>query len=225
LRFPEELSRGLIVSCQAAKGDPLDDTATLSRIAECALRGGADGLRAAGVENIRAFRALTEKPIVGIKKRYQGSEVFITPDFASARSVAEAGASIIAVDCTDRACAFREPWTGIVRRIHAELDLPVMADISTVEEGMRAIEAGVDAVATTLAGYTPASAGLNGIAWELLSAMVDESPVPAILEGRIAGPEDYRKALDLGAYAVVVGAAITQPQAITARFAAVSGRR
>jgi N-acylglucosamine-6-phosphate 2-epimerase len=218
--FPEQLRNGLIVSCQAADGDPLDDTGTLSRIAASVLRGGACGLRAEGVLHTRAFRSLTDKPIIAMKKHYAGNQVFITPDFASARAVAEAGASILAVDCTGREAVFREPWQSIVRRVHEELGLPVMADISTEEEAMLAIDGGVDAVATTLAGYTPSSLALVGIAWDLLAALVEKSSVPVILEGRVESPEDARRALDLGAYAVVVGAAITKPQNITARFAA-----
>jgi N-acylglucosamine-6-phosphate 2-epimerase len=216
------LRNGLIVSCQAAKGDPLDDTATLSRIAASVLRGGARGLRGEGVDNIRAFRSLTENPIIGLSKRYHENQVFITPDFAAARSLAEAGASIIAVDCTDRDAPFREPWPVLVRRIRGQLALPVLADIATIAEARQAIAAGVDAVATTLAGYTPASAGLVGAAWDLLTNLVRESPVPVVLEGRVETPADFRRALDLGAYAVVVGTAITRPENITARFAAVS---
>ncbi len=188
------------------------------------LRGGARGLRGEGVDNIRAFRSLTENPIIGLSKRYHKNQVFITSDFAAARSLAEAGASIIAVDCTDRDAPFREPWPVLVRRIRGQLALPVLADIATVAEARQAIAAGVDAVATTLAGYTPASAGLVGAAWDLLTNLVRESPVPVILEGRVETPADFRRGLELGAYAVVVGTAITRPENITARFAAVSPR-
>jgi N-acylglucosamine-6-phosphate 2-epimerase len=225
LPFPEELRNGLIVSCQAAKGDPLDDTAALSRIAACVLRGGAHGLRAEGAERIRAFRELTDKPIIGIGKRYHHDQVFITPDFATAQAVAAAGASIIAVDCTDREAPFREPWPVLVRRIRGQLDLPVLADIATAAEAWQAIAAGADAVATTLAGYTPASGSLVGVAWDLLATLVRDSPVPVVLEGRVETPADFRRALDIGAYAVVVGTAITRPEKITARFAAVSPHR
>ena len=218
--FPEELRNGLIVSCQAAKGDPLDDTPALTRIAATVLQGGAGGLRAEGVEHVRAFRSLTSKPIIGISKRYHLDQVFITPDFASAFAVAEAGASIIAVDCTDRDAPFREPWQELVRRIRSELNRPVLADIATIAQARRAIDAGADAVATTLAGYTPDSVGLVGPAWDLLANLVAQSPAPVILEGRVETPADFRQALGLGAYAVVVGAAITQPAKITARFTA-----
>ncbi len=214
----------MIVSCQATKGDPLDDAAALSRIAAAVLRGGASGLRGEGVEHLRAFRNLTEKPIIGLSKRYHGGQVFITPDFAAARSLAEAGASIIAVDCTEREAPFREPWPVLVRRVRGQLGLPVLADIATVKEAIQAIAAGADAVATTLAGYTPATSGLIGAAWDLLTTLVRESPVPVILEGRVETPADFRRALDLGAYAVVVGTAITRPESITAKFVAASSR-
>jgi N-acylglucosamine-6-phosphate 2-epimerase len=44
-----------------------------------------------------------------------------------------------------------------------------------------------------------------------------------VAEGRIATPEQARAALDAGAWAVVVGGAITRPQLITARFVAALG--
>lgn len=220
LKFPEELYKGLIVSCQADKGDPLDDTSALGRIAACALRGGARGLRAEGAEHVRAFRGLTSRPIIGMKKQFFEERVFITPRFEDAESVAVAGASIIAVDCTGRVAGFREPSGEIVRRIRDELKLPVMADIATFDEGIRAIDAGADAVATTLAGYTPESSELTGAAWELLDRLIARSSVPVVLEGRVNTPEDFRRALDAGAYAVVVGAAITRPQVLTERFIA-----
>jgi N-acylglucosamine-6-phosphate 2-epimerase len=48
-----------------------------------------------------------------------------------------------------------------------------------------------------------------------LAASVD---VPVIAEGRINTPEQAVHALELGAFAVVVGSAITRPQVITRKF-------
>ena len=42
--------------------------------------------------------------------------------------------------------------------------------------------------------------------------------MPVIAEGRIATPADAQLAMQLGAYAVVVGAAITRPEDLTRRF-------
>lgn len=44
--------------------------------------------------------------------------------------------------------------------------------------------------------------------------------IPVIAEGRMNEPAQVQQALELGAYAVVVGSAITRPQLITGRFMA-----
>lgn len=216
--FPSSLRGTLIVSCQAASGDPLDDVETLRRIAASVLRGGAGGLRANGVECIAAFRRETRLPILGILKKYAGGEVAITPDFASAAAVSEAGADVIALDCTARRLNAEEPWPGLITRIHDELSKPVLADIATLEDAMAAQAAGADAVATTLYGFTPETANLRSVNWNLVEELVRRLKVPVIVEGHITHPEEVKRALQLGAYAVVVGSAITRPESITARF-------
>jgi len=216
--FPISLRGSLIVSCQAPPGDPLDSVDTLRRIAISVVRGGAGGLRANGTTCIEAFRQATSVPIIGIEKRKIGDEVSITPDFAAAESVAAAGADIIALDCTNSRTATAEPWRNLVGRIHADIRKPVLADIASFEEALAAQEAGADAVATTLYGFTSETAGFRAVSWELVERMVRELRVPVIVEGHISQPEEVRQALDLGAYAVVVGSAITRPESITARF-------
>src|ERR1700730_14668859 len=130
---PIEALRGrLIVSCQASEGDPLDNLATLTRIATSVLRGGAGGLRAEGVPRITAFRAITQLPIIGLIKSYDANgDVYITPDFHSAKAISNAGADIIALDCTARRLTASEPWPKLIHRIHTELNRPVLADIAT----------------------------------------------------------------------------------------------
>jgi N-acylglucosamine-6-phosphate 2-epimerase len=217
---PLDAIRGrLVVSCQAAEGDPLDDLATLTRIASSVLRGGAGGLRAEGVRRIAAFRAITQLPIIGIIKTYDANgDVYITPDFQSAKAVSDAGADIIALDCTARRLTAAEPWPELIRRIHSELNRPVLADIATLEDGLAAERAGADAVATTLYGYTVETANQRAVAWPLLESLVARLTIPVVLEGRITHPDEVRAALDLGATSVVVGSAITRPETITARF-------
>ncbi len=183
-----------------------------------ALRGGAGGLRANGVENIEAFRDVTHLPIIGIQKRMIGGEVSITPDFAAAKAVSEAGADIIALDCTTNRSAAAEPWQELIPRIHGEIGKPVLADIASFEDAQAAQEKGADAVATTLYGFTPETAQFRSVNWELVERLVESLRVPLIVEGHISQPDEVRRALDLGAYAVVVGSAITRPEAITARF-------
>ena len=218
MKFPEELKGRLIVSCQAPPGNPLDHTDTLCRIAACVLEGGAGGLRTNGTQILAALRAQTAVPILAIEKRLVDGEILITPDFAAAAALAAAGADVIALDCTARVRHAGESWQQLTERIHAELGLPVLADIATFEEARRAVDAGVDAVATTLHGYTPETMGKREVPWPLLQRLVEESPVPVIAEGHLRTPEQAQRCLEMGAYAVVIGAAITRADLIAARF-------
>jgi N-acylglucosamine-6-phosphate 2-epimerase len=197
----------------------MDDLDTLTRMAASALRGGAGGLRAEGVERIGAFRGLTGRPVIGlIKTEDANGDVYITRNFASARAVSEAGADIIALDCTGRRLREAEPWPELIRRIHEELGRPVCADIATIDDAVAAESAGADAVASTLFGYTSETAGTRAVSWTLIEAMVARLTVPIIVEGHITQPEEVRRALAMGAHCVVVGSAITRPESITARF-------
>jgi N-acylglucosamine-6-phosphate 2-epimerase len=215
----ERLRGRLIVSCQASEGDPLDDLDTLTRIAASVLRGGAGGLRAEGISRIAAFRAITELPIIGIIKTYDASgDVYITPDFASAKAVSDAGADIIALDCTARRLTVAEPWPELISRIHTELNRPVLADIASLEDAQAAERAGADAVATTLYGYTAETAGIRTPSWPLIQSLIAHLTVPVLVEGHITDPPQAQCALELGATAVVVGSAITRPETITTRF-------
>lgn len=212
------LRGGLIVSCQAAPGDPLEDTGTILRIAQSVVAGGAIGLRINSPEHIAAIRKNSEIPIIGIQKRYTGGETHITPDFASAAALARAGASIIALDCTQRVWPDAEPWRVLIARIHSELDLPVMADIATLEEAVAAAAAGADMVGTTLNGYTEPTRKNHHFSWPLLSDMVNQIEVPVVAEGHISSPDEAQRALAMGAWCVIVGSAITRPGVIAARF-------
>jgi N-acylglucosamine-6-phosphate 2-epimerase len=214
-----ELRGRVIVSCQASAGDPLDHIDTLTRMAASVLRGGAGGLRVEGVERIRAFRAMTELPLIGMIKTFDANgDVYITPDFKSACAVADAGADIVALDCTERRMREAEPWPVLIERIHGELGRPVCADIATLEDAVAAEIAGADAVACTLYGYTAETAGMRAVSWPLIEALVARMGIPVILEGHITQPEEVRRALAMGVNSVVVGSAITRPESITARF-------
>lgn len=218
LPFPASLMGRLIVSCQAAPGDPLDNVDTLTRIATSVVRGGAGGLRANGVRCIAAFRRETPLPILGIHKQKISNQVSITPDFASAQAISEAGADVIALDCSAARHAEAEPWPGLIARIHAELGRPVLADIATFEEALAAEAGAADAVATTLYGFTPETERARTVNWEMVERLAGTLRIPLIVEGHISQPNEVRRALDLGAFSVVVGSAITRPESITARF-------
>lgn len=196
----------------------MDRIEIISGLAAAAANNGAGGLRIDGAHNVAAVKARVNLPIIGIHKRYYGTEVRITPDFASARALAEAGADLIALDCTARPSLSGESWPDLIERIHRELRLPVLADISTVAEGLAAAAAGADLIATTLHGATAETRYEQGPPWRLLRELVRRSRTPVLAEGRIGEPAEARRALAMGALAVVVGGAITRPGEITARF-------
>jgi glucokinase-like ROK family protein len=212
------IKQSLIVSCQAFPGDPLDDTETIRRVAGAAILGGAAGLRLNSAEHIVAIRRDSSLPIIGIKKQYVNGQLRITPDFAAAAELAAAGADIIALDCTHREWTSGDPWQLIVQRIHQELNLPVMADVSTLEEALAAAAAGADIIGPTLNGYTEETKRGPGFNWSLLRDMVQKAGRPIIAEGQISTPEEAKRALQIGAWSVVVGSAITRPGVITAQF-------
>lgn len=215
----EQLKGKLIVSCQASPGDPLEDTDAIRRIALAAIQGGACGLRLNSAAHVSALRRETELPIIGIEKHYGPRGLRITPDLAAAAALAEAGASIIALDCTDRDWDSGVPWRDLVRQMHEQLRLPVMADIATLEEALAAEQAGVDCVATTLCGYTEQTRGADHFNWDLLAEMHRRLRLPVMAEGHLSTPEEARRAIGTGAWCVIVGSAITRPGSITARFA------
>jgi putative N-acetylmannosamine-6-phosphate epimerase len=211
----------LIVSCQADAGDPMDHTETIVRMTRSVIQGGATGLRAEGAEHIAAIRGITTLPVIGIAKgRDVRGEVYITPTFAAAQALDQAGADMIALDCTHRRLTQAEPWPTLIARIRSELRRPVLADIATVEDGLAAEGAGADAVATTLYGYTDETREFRSFSWPLLEELVTRLRIPVIAEGHIRQPEEVARAFMAGAHSVVVGSAITRPAAITARFVA-----
>lgn len=211
----------LIVSCQTSPGDPLNDLDTLCRLAASVLRGSPGGLRAESPQCIAAFRRLTPLPIIGLVKMLDSNdEVYITPSYAAARSVSDAGADIIALDCTRRRLSESEPWPQLIARVHSELGRVVCADIATLEDALLAQASRADIVATTLRGYTDDTRNIRDVDWRFLETLVSALSVPVVLEGHVTSPEEVRRALKLGVHAVVVGSAITRPQSITERFVA-----
>ena len=222
----EQLRVGLIVSCQAPKGSPLCDPHIISAMALTAEQNGAAGVRINSAEHIAATKLRVGVPIIGIEKVVTGqSDVFITPTFAVARRIADSGANIIALDGTSRPRPDGERLKDLIHRAHQELQLPVMADVATFDEGLRAADFGAEIVATTLCGYTAESRGAELPAFDLLERLAARLNVPVICEGGVGSPEQLRRAFDCGAFAVVVGAAITGVAHLTERFAAALTRK
>ena len=212
------LHRRLIVSCQAPDGDAFRDSESMAKFARAAAAAGAAGIRANSSDDIRAVRNAVPLPIIGIQKRIQpDGRILITPSFEDAREIAAAGADIIAIDCTAR--GQRHGSLECLQRIRSELGVPVMADIATLEEAVAAADAGADLVASTMRGYTEETESVHAFETAFIAALVSRLKLPVLAEGRIETPEQAADAIRAGAFAVIVGTAITRPQAIAAKFA------
>jgi N-acylglucosamine-6-phosphate 2-epimerase len=215
-----QLKNGLIVSCQARNGWAMHGSNIMAAFAKAAEEGGAVGIRANGTEDIYAIRQKVKIPIIGILKFWdENLRVFITPNYSNAKSVIEAGASIVAMDGTKRDRPNGETLESIIKRIHDEYpDILVMADISTFEEGIYSSQCGADIISTTLCGYTPQTSGVKEFSFELLEKLVKNIKKPIIAEGKIHTKEDAAKILKSGCHSIVVGTAITRPEIITSWF-------
>lgn len=208
----------LIVSCQAPPGDPMRDTATLVRLALSAVAGGGAAIRANEPEVVAAITAAVDLPVIGLWKDGD-TGVYITPTVRHALAIAEAGAAVVAADATDRPRPDGSTFAELVTAVHAAGAL-VMADVSTLAEGVAAAAQGADFVSTTLSGYVPGTPKQTGPDLDLVASLSAAISVPVVAEGRINTPEEAAEALARGAHSVVVGTAITAPTALTSRFVA-----
>ncbi|MCX5417472.1 N-acetylmannosamine-6-phosphate 2-epimerase [Streptomyces sp. NBC_00059] len=208
----------LIVSCQAPPGDPMRETSTLVRLALSAVAGGGAAIRANEPEVVAAITAAVDLPVIGLWKDGD-TGVYITPTVRHALAIVEAGAAVVAADATDRPRPDGSTFAELVTAVHAAGAL-VMADVSTLAEGITAAGQGADFVSTTLSGYVPGTPKRTGPDLDLVTSLSAAVPVPVVAEGRINTPEEAAEALARGAHSVVVGTAITAPTALTSRFVA-----
>ncbi|TNJ67914.1 N-acetylmannosamine-6-phosphate 2-epimerase [Paenibacillus hemerocallicola] len=216
----DSLRHGVIVSCQALEHEPMYGSHHMAAMAVAAKQGGAVGIRANTPADIAAIKQSCSLPIMGIyKQEYPDSDVFITPTLHEAKQVADAGASLIAVDATLR----RRPGGQTLQQLMQAIKMldpgiGIVADVSTFEEGVNAMELGADLVSTTLSGYTPDSVYREEPDFQLIRQLAALGGTPVVAEGRIWTIEDCRQCMEAGAYAVVIGTAITRPREITGRF-------
>ncbi len=219
-----KIEKKIIVSCQASLDEPICKNNCLMSIIESVVQGGAGGLRLAGEHDVIHAKSLTDIPIIGITKPdplpYNWQEVvYITPTYKNIEQLADVGTDIIAFDGTSRVRP-QENLEELIYKAKKNLSSILMADISTLEEGLNCYKLGVDIISTTLSGYTSYTLEKNNDEpdFELLQNLAKNIDCPIILEGRVWTPEHVRKAFSLGAYTVVIGSAITRPKVITERF-------
>ena len=218
----ESLKNGLIVSCQVQHDDPIFSPDIHILMAKAAAWGGAVGIRANSPEQIRDIKRAVDLPVIGLYKQWsKNTDVFITPTLDAVREVYEAGADIIALDCTGQINADGRPAYQLLPEAQALYpDAIFFADVATFEEAARAADMGADIVGPTLYGYTEATKHIEEPNMRAFARMCRElgERTCIVMEGHIYTPEDAMKCLYLGAHAVVVGSAITRPHLITKRF-------
>lgn len=217
----KSLQGQLIVSCQALPHEPLHSSFIMSKMALAASMGGAKGIRANTVADIQEIRKEVDLPIIGIiKQEYGDHPVFITPTLKEVTALAEINVDIIAVDATRRV---RPDGTTTVEFLQAIKEkfpnIPIMGDCADLEDVELAMQY-CDFIGTTLYGYTEYTKGCDISAddFAYLKQIITLSTKPVIAEGKVNTPEKAKQCLELGAWCVVVGGAITRPMEITERF-------
>lgn len=211
----KKLRGNLVVSCQPVPGGPMDNAACVTGFALASVEAGAAGLRIESLPYVKAVRAATGAPIIGIiKQDLAGYDVYITPTTVMARQLTEAGADIVAFDATLRERP--DPLERLVAAIH-EGGALAMADCSDIEDAKAALQSGADCVGSTLAGYVGEGADPSLPDFDLIREMAKLDTF-VIAEGRIRTPEQAAMALSVGADTVVVGSAITRTEHVVSWY-------
>ena len=215
------LKRGIVVSCQATKEEPLHGSKIMARMAKAAEEGGAVGIRANTPEDIKEIKATVKLPVIGIfKDKVRGFNVYITPTMKHVARVVKAGADLIAIDCTRR--VHPQSVEKIFSYIRKNYTIPIIADVADFEDALLVSKLKPDFIATTLSGYTDYSKNRPTPDIELVREISENIQVPVIAEGNYTQPEQAFEAFVAGAFAVVIGGAITRPQQTTKRFVSVT---
>lgn len=216
------LPKGLIVSCQALKDEPLYGGNTMAKMAEAARRGGAVGIRANTVKDINSIHNYIrgELPVIGlIKRTYSDSPIYITPTLREVKALVGSKCEAIALDATLRARPKGQTLEQLVCYIREHSDKALVADIATYEDAMNAERLGFDYISTTLRSYTEETKEIDIPDIEFCSALLrDIKNAKVIAEGGIHSFADLDALLDIGVEHVIIGGAITRPQFITTYF-------
>ena len=210
------IKKSLIASCQPIPNGPLDKPMFVLSSAEASIIGGAKALRIEGFKNLKIIKKNIKVPIIGIKKRVSDKyPIIITPLLTDVEKLINLGADIIAFDSTQR----KRPYkiNEIISKIHSHKKI-AMADCSNVKDAIIALDSGADIIATTLSGYIGNKKIPKNADFKLLNLFVKKFNIPVIAEGRFNNPILFKKAINMGAHAVVVGTALNRIELITKSF-------
>ena len=201
----------MIISCQAVKGEPLyvEEKSIMYLMARAAKQAGTPAIRTSSIRDVIGL----------VKIQYPGYEGYITPTMKEVDDLVAAGSDVVALDCTLRKRGDGTTVNEFIAQIKEKYpDIILMADISNYEEGVNAWKCGVDIVGTTMSGYTDYTSKKDEPDYELMERLAKDIDIPVIGEGKIHYPDQAVKALQTGAWAIVVGGAITRPLEIAQRF-------
>jgi N-acylglucosamine-6-phosphate 2-epimerase len=221
--FKDQIGRGIIVSCQLDETEPLHSPQHCALFAQAAEAGGAVAVRGEGIQNIQEIRATTRIPLIGCTRAtYDDGWMLVTPDMPAIDGLVRLGVDVIALDATSRVRPNKLDGTRfLAEAAKRHPEQLIVADISTFEEGVKAADVGAAAVSTVLCGRTKEtyehslSVSPN---LDLVYRLATTIGIPVLAEGFIWSPADAAQAMESGAYAVVVGGAITRPRVITQLF-------
>ena len=213
----DPLKNGLVVSCQARGNSPFNSPEGVTLLAQAAKLGGAVGIRSEGIRKTEMLIKEVQLPVIGlVKSDFPDGTVRITGSFQDVEDLLAIGTHIIAIDGTFRK---REGLTGpeFINAAREKYHCVVLADIAEYAEGLACIEAGADALSTTLSGYTPETTILKDLGpdYNLLKNLSMLDKLPVFAEGRVNTPDQAAHMIALGAWGVIAGTAITSPNMIT----------
>lgn len=218
----DAIYHSIVVSCQALPDEPLycEEMSLMPFMAQAAKQAGAKCIRTSSVRDIAAIKEKTGLPVIGlIKRKYEGFDSYITPTMREIDELVAVESDIVALDCTGLKRGDGLSINEFIAKIKDKYpDIALMADISTLEEGLNAWKCGVDIVGTTMSGYTPFSRQAEGPDFALAKGLAEQVTIPVIAEGKIHSPQQAKEMLATGVHAIVVGGAITRPLEIAARF-------
>ena len=214
------LKRGLIVSCQAVKGEPLYGYGIMHLFAKAAKEGGATGIRAL-VDDIDSIKNEVGLPIIGlVKEIYNDSEIYITPTKKEIDRLLATKCDVVCMDATLRARPEGETLEGLYEYARANANgREIMADVSTLEEAINADRLGFDYISTTMRGYTPYTTQYEIPDVDFVAECLKHvKNAKVIAEGGVFEVSHMERISEVNPYAVVVGSAITRPKVITERL-------